>query len=45
MLELIIAVLLSLGYISSPEEANSEIINAYEAETQEIIINTDTDAI
>ena len=45
MLELIVAVLLSLGYISAPEEATSEIINAYGAEAQEIIINTDTDAI
>lgn len=44
MLELIIAALMTLGVISSPEQATQDVINANRAQVH-CIINPDTDEI
>ena len=43
MLEIIIAALLALGIITSPDQATQDMANQYETEIQEYIIQTDVD--
>lgn len=43
MLEIFIAALLALGYISSPDQASQELIDQNQTEINQYIIGTDQD--
>lgn len=45
MLEIFIAALLALGFITSPDQATQEILDQNYIEVQEYIINTDMDQV
>ena len=45
MLQLFITILLALGYITNPADANQQLIDEHQVEIQQYIIDSDIDQI